>query len=123
MAEREPNAYDQALAQALDESDEAVDVRERLLSGAASDADRQHARASLDDTARRRFELAHPLQPRPEDLEVEAEEIELPIGDLASAKGWKDHGSSIRELLSQAAQDAEGAAVVVQLRVRLTSDK
>ena len=120
---QEPTAYDRALAEALDEGDGPGDLRERLLSGAPTDEDRSEARAHLEETSRRRFELAHPVPPRQQDLELEAETIELPAGDLSKDKSWKQHATAIRDELRKAADDSgEAKAVVVTLRVRLTTE-
>jgi hypothetical protein len=118
---QEPTSYDRSLAQALDEVDDSDGLRERLENGTASDEDRAQARGRLDDTRRRRFELAHPIQPQARDLEIEAEEIGLPIEDLTTAKAWKPHGEALRERLRAAAEDANSEQpLVVALRIRLT---
>jgi hypothetical protein len=118
---QEPTGYDEALAGALDESEESDGLRGRLADGTATDEDRVQARHSLDGPARRRFELAHPVQPQARDLEVEAEEVECPIEDLGSAKRWKPHAKALRERLRAAAEGAPAEQpTVVTLRVRLT---
>ena len=120
---QEATAYDQSLAQAFDDSEESEGLRQRLAAGTATDEDRADARGRLDDAARRRFELAHPIQPPARDHEVEAEEIECSIDDLASAKTWKPHAQALRERLRTAATDAPPErSTVVTLRVRLTPE-
>ncbi len=119
----EPTAYDRSLAEALGGGDGTGDLRERLLSGAPTDEDRSEARAHLDKATRRRFELAHPLPPRQQDLELEAETIELSPGDLSNDKSWKQHATAIRDELRKAADDSgEAKSIVVTLRVRLTTE-
>lgn len=77
----------------------------------------------MDETTRRRFELAHPVPPRQQDLELDAETIEISTGDLSEDKSWKRHATAIRDELRKAADDSgEAKAVVVTLRVRLTTE-
>jgi hypothetical protein len=116
----EPTSYDQSLAQALDDGEESEGLRERLEAGTATDEDRADARGRLDETTRRRFELAHPIPPQAQDLEVDAEEIECPLDDLAAAKSWKPHGEAVRERLRAAIEDAPAEQpTVVTVRVRV----
>jgi hypothetical protein len=118
---QEPTGYDEALAEALDDDEESEDLRERLADGTATDEDRVQARHRLDGPARRRFELAHPIQPQARELEVEAEEVECPVEDLGGAKRFKPHAEALRERLQAAAEDAPAERpTVVTLRVRLT---
>jgi hypothetical protein len=116
----EPTSYDQSLAEALDDGDESAGLRERLEAGTATDEDRADARGRLDETTRRRFELAHPIPPQAQDLEVEAEELECAIDDLAGSKSWKPHGEAVRERLRAAIEDVpDEQPTVVTVRIRL----
>ena len=120
MPSAEPSPYDQELAAALEEDEEAGELRERLLAAEASNDDRRAARERLDEAALRRFELAHPIPPRDAGLEVDGGEVVLDLGELESDKAFEDGSRSVRERLAEAVgEEPPEREVVVRLNVRL----
>jgi hypothetical protein len=97
------SAYDEGLAEALGDDD--GELSKRLRAGEADDNDRRAARESLDEGARRRFELAHPVPPRETAVEVDLGEVDL---------------DDVHEAVDKAAADNEGREVLVRVAVRVT---
>src|SRR5688572_31200936 len=103
--ETAPTAYDQALADTLEAEGETAELRERLLSGGASAEDRLTARENLDDLARRRFDLAHPVAPHDSAHELEGGDLEIARSELDDDKAWKRLGDELRERVTEALED------------------
>jgi hypothetical protein len=99
--------YDEALADALGDADDAADLAERLRGGKADAGDRRAARERLDDDALHRFELAHPSPPSETAVEVDLGEIDA--GEL-------------KQRLKEVAADNEGRELLVRLAVRVEPD-
>jgi hypothetical protein len=113
-----PTRFDEALGEALEDGNE--ELRERLLTGAATAEDRREARGSLDEVARRRFDLAHPVFPREAAREVDAGEIQIEASGLGDAKAWKGGSELIRDRLVDALEDERrGSEIVVSVAIRL----
>ncbi len=118
----ETAGYDEALAETLDAEGDSGELRERLLSGGASTEDRHLAREQLDDLARRKFDLAHPVPPRETGQELEAGEIEIARAALDDDKAWSKAGEEIRERIGDALEDAPAVDSIVRLDVRISAE-
>lgn len=101
------SAYDEALADALGDSDDTAELAERLRGGLADAADRRAAREQLDNAALHRFELAHPSPPPETAVELELGEVE--VGDL-------------EKRLKELAAEHEGRELLVRLAVRVGAE-
>jgi hypothetical protein len=102
------SAYDEALADALGDSDEAAELAERLRAGQADGGDRRAGREQLDEDALHRFELAHPVAPAESAVEVDLGEID--VGDL-------------KKRIKEVAADHDGRELLVRLAVRVEASE
>jgi hypothetical protein len=114
--------YDRALAETLEAEGETAELRERLLSGGASADDRRLAREGLDDLARRRFDLAHPVAPHDSAQELDGGELEIARSDLDDDKAWKQLRDELRERIDEALEDAPQVESIVRLGVRISTE-
>src|SRR5689334_16849168 len=101
------NPYDEALADALGDSEDGAELAERLRAGRADGNDRRAARELLDDDTLHRFELAHPAAPAETAVEVDLGEVE--VGDL-------------EKRLKELAAEHEGRELLVRLAVRVDAE-
>jgi hypothetical protein len=122
MDEAVPHAYDQALADTLEAEGETAELRERLLTGGASAEDRLAARENLDDLARRRFDLAHPVAPHDSAHELDGGELEIARSDLGDDKAWKALTGQLRDRVAEALADAPAVESVVRVDVRISGE-
>jgi hypothetical protein len=102
------SAYDEALADAIGDSDEGAELVERLRAGQADDSDRRTARGHLDEDALHRFQLAHPVPPAETAVEVDLGEIDV---------------SDLKDRLKEVASEHDGREVLVRLAVRVERDE
>lgn len=96
--------YDEALADALGDSEDAADLAGRLRAGKADGNDRRAARELLDEDTLHRFELAHPAAPAETAVEVDLGEVDV---------------SDLKDRLKDVAAEHEGREVLVRLAVRV----